>query len=374
MPAFKPSSPQPAVAAAPNPWTLPLGRVAGIPLRLHLTFLLLLALPIFFGSGLSGAYFLLAVFGCVLLHELGHALAARRFGIPVREIVLYPIGGVARLESVPTPKQELWVTAAGPAVNVVLAAALFSWLAATGQAANVLQPGASSFAERLLWANVALLAFNLIPAFPLDGGRIMRAALALRIGEAPATRLAARIGQLLAVIIGVAGLFSNPFLLVIAFLVFTGAGQEAAFAEQKTLVEGLPAREAMVTDLRTLPHGATLGEATGALLATSQSEFPVVHNETVVGVLTRRALMEGLTRHGTGGYVAGVMDRDFAVVSPDDDLALLLSGGDNVLARSPHLLVVQDEHGRLAGLVTPENLAELLLVRRAAEQRLPRAA
>ena len=343
--------------------------VAGIPIRLHLTFLLVLSALFLLGGGTagSGVLFFAALFGCVLLHELGHALMARRFGIGVREIVLYPIGGVARLTDAPTPKQELWVTAAGPAVNVALAAALFAYLAVTGQAGALTTPGAANFAERLLFANVALFAFNLLPAFPLDGGRLLRAGLALRIGEERATRFATTTGRLIAVGLGLFGVFSgNLMLAVIAFLIFSAAGQEAAVVQSKALVERLPARAAMVTDVRTLSPGVTLGEASGALLTTSQTDFPVLLGDQVVGVLTRRALVEALGRHGPNGYVSGAMAREFVCVRPDDDLGALLSSPDGLLARPPHLLVVEDEAGRLTGLVTPDNLAELFLLRRVA--------
>jgi Zn-dependent protease len=217
-------------------WSWKIGTLAGIELRIHVTFLLLLGwvgarhwmLGKNTDAALSGVGFILALFGCVLLHELGHSLAARKYGIPTRDITLLPIGGVARLERMPEkPGQELWVALAGPAVNVVIAAVLFAWLSLTHGWAPLsqLHVAAGPFLERLLVANVSLVLFNLIPAFPMDGGRVLRAVLASRMEYVKATQIAAGVGQGLALVFGFAGLFSNPMLLFIALFVLIGASQ-----------------------------------------------------------------------------------------------------------------------------------------------------
>ncbi len=227
-------------------WSWKLGRVAGIDLRVHATFLLLVgwvALSNYFASGhqvgaaVGGVVFILSVFGIVVLHELGHALTARRFGIRTRDITLLPIGGVAQLERMPDqPKQELLVALAGPAVNVALAALLFGAIALTGGsvAINTDVPGTGSFLSQLFWVNVSLAAFNLLPAFPMDGGRALRAVLAMRTTSLRATRIAARVGRAMAWVLGGLGLFFNPMLLVIALLVWMGATGEQAMAERSS--------------------------------------------------------------------------------------------------------------------------------------------
>jgi Zn-dependent protease len=176
---------------------------------------------------------ILSVFGIVVLHELGHALTARRFGIKTRDITLLPIGGVAQLERMPDdPKQELLVALAGPAVNVVLAAALFALIALTG---GSLEGGLTtgSFLAQLLWVNVSLAVFNLLPAFPMDGGRVLRAALAMKTSSLRATQIAATVGRGMAWVLGGLGLFFNPMLVLVAFFVWMGATGEQAMAERR---------------------------------------------------------------------------------------------------------------------------------------------
>jgi Zn-dependent protease len=224
-------------------WSLRLGTFSGIPVNLHWTFLALLgfvALSQLVSTGsvavaLSGVLFVAAIFACVVLHEFGHALAARRYGIGTRDVTLLPIGGIARLDRMPRdPRQELWVALAGPAVNIAIAGLLGIWLFLTGPAAGVgtgLMGG--SFAARLLSVNIALVVFNMLPAFPMDGGRVLRALLAQRIGHLKATDVAAKIGRGVAVVFGIIGLLWNPMLILIAFFVWFGAGQEAAMARRR---------------------------------------------------------------------------------------------------------------------------------------------
>lgn len=232
-------------------WSWKITTIAGIDVFIHATFLLIIGwvgLTYWQQTGtlagtLEGIFFTLLLFGCVVLHEFGHALTARRYGIKTRDITLYPIGGVARLERMPDrPIQELWVALAGPAVNVVIAVLLFGWLIITGTLAPLAGLSLSSgpFIERLLLVNVSLVLFNLIPAFPMDGGRVLRSLLALRMEYTRATQIAATIGQGLALLLGLLGLFSNPFLVFIAFFVWIGAGQEASMVQIKTALGGIP--------------------------------------------------------------------------------------------------------------------------------------
>ncbi len=350
-------------------WSFKIGRILGIDVFLHATLLLVLgfiAVTTWLSSGslaavLGGVLFFLALFTCVLLHEYGHALMARRFGVATRDIILLPIGGVARLERMPErPIQELWVALAGPAVNVVIAAGLALWLTVTGtwEPWTNLSPTSGGFVERLLMVNVMLVLFNLLPAFPMDGGRVLRALLALRMEYSRATRIAATVGQGMALVFAFIGLFSNVFLLLIAFFIWMGASQEAAATEMKASLGNLPVREAMMTNYRTLSPYETLGDATRLLIEGSQQDFPVVLDNRLVGVLTHARLFEVLRERGEWTPVADAMTREFRTVQSDDLL-------ESALAQSePGLNTVPVMRGdRLVGLLTAENIGELMMIR-----------
>ena len=356
-------------------WSFKIGRILGIDVFLHATFLLMLgfiAVTQWLSHGslsavISGAGFFVALFACVLLHEYGHALMARRFGIATRDITLFPIGGVARLERMPDkPLQELAVALAGPAVNVIIAAGLAIWLTLTGswEPLSSLNTTSGGFAGRLLAMNVMLVLFNMIPAFPMDGGRVLRALLALRMEYARATRIAATVGRGLAVVLGFAGLFSNPFLLLIAVFIWMGATQEAAATDAKATIGGLPVREAMLTDFRTLAPEDTLEDATRMLLEGSQQDFPVLDHDRVVGVLTHSRLFKALHEHGEWTLVGDVMEHDFRTVAPDQSLAAALFESEPGCTVIPVL-----HHGEIVGLLTAENVGELLMIRSARVRR-----
>ena len=305
-------------------WSFKLGRILGIDVYIHFTFMLLLG---FVGlahwlpersleAALTGMLFFAGLFVCVLLHEYGHALAARKYGIATRDITLLPIGGLARLERMPEkPLQELVVALAGPLVNVVIAGSLFVGLMLTGnwQPLSSLTTTSGNLVERLLVVNVFLVLFNLLPAFPMDGGRVLRSLLAMRLEYARATRIAARIGQGMAALFGFAGLFGNPMLLLIALFVWIGAGQEAAAVEMKSSFSGVRVREAMLTDFQTLSPTETVAEAARLLLAGSQQDFPVVENGRVVGVLTHVRLFGSLA----GAQLGHARDRGDGKRGPD---------------------------------------------------------
>ena len=363
-PSPTPAPPQAGLSA------LRIATVAGIPIRLHFTFLLFLLWVGLAGphkaGGLSVAY-VLALFLCVVLHELGHSVVAQRYGIPVLDITLYPIGGVARIEKRPTARQELAIAVAGPAVNVVIALLLIAVLAAmkTPPMLSLLQAPVQTmpvFLAKILLANVWLVLFNLIPAFPMDGGRVLRALLALNLPPERATGIAATIGQSIAIVAGIWAVFSGQWILMfIALFIYLGAGQEAFAYKQAALGEGVAVRSAMMTDVRTLTTGATLKEAADALLDTSQQDFPVVLGDQVQGLLTRDGLLRGLAEVGPSGYVAGSMFRQFATARPDDSLAetlptLQASGG-------PLLVLDPDSEGRLLGMITTENVQEYFAVK-----------
>lgn len=259
-----------------------LGRIARIDVRIHVTFFLLLAWIgfVYHRSGgmpaaIDGVLFVLLIFLLVVLHEFGHALAARRYGITTRDITLLPIGGLARLERMPEkPAEEIVVALAGPAVNVAIAMALWLFIGLTGGIPDpqVMEQTRVPLALRLFSVNVWLVLFNMIPAFPMDGGRVLRAVLATRMNYARATQLAASIGQGIAFLFFIVGLWWNPMLLLIAVFIYFGASSEAAHAQMKNISKDLRVSAAMVTQFQTLPLQATLNEAAEALLRTSQHE------------------------------------------------------------------------------------------------------
>jgi Zn-dependent protease/CBS domain-containing protein len=355
-------------------WSLPIFRIAGIQLRIHITFLLLLGWLAFsyYAEGgsavaLARVLFVLLLFVCVVLHEFGHAIAAKHFGINTPDITLLPIGGVARLQRMPDePRQELIIALAGPLVNVVIALTLFAVVGWRGLTAQATMGGPDLLAQ-LLVINVVLVLFNLLPAFPMDGGRVLRALLATRLSYARATQIAASIGQGCAFIFGFLGLFGNPLLLFIALFVYMGASQEAALAQLKDISRSLPVSSAMVREFRSLPENATLQEAVDALLATSQQDFPVIdENGNVAGVLTRHDLIAALRKHDPQIRVADVMRRDIPTVTTGTrfEEAFRIMQECNC-----PVVPVLDGTKRLVGLLTPENVTELMMVHSAMPQR-----
>jgi Zn-dependent protease/CBS domain-containing protein len=345
-------------------------KVFGVPVRLHFTFVLLLVFLLFIGvggqqSGATTALYIVALFASVLLHEIGHTLVARHYGIRTIEIVMFPIGGVSRPEREPKAREELWIALAGPTVNLLIAAALLAWVASQqGFVAleKLREPTDANLAERIALGNLALWLFNLLPAYPMDGGRILRSFLALRRPLEEATRIAAGAGQALAFLMGLAGLLWGNFMLVfIALFVYLGAFQEGAAARGRMLTAGFSVDAAMITDFRTLQHGDTIRDAGNLLLATSQHDFPVMHGDAVVGLLSRAALMRVMMSEGPEAYVAGAMDREFKRVSPQMPLtdALPMVSGPGACA------LVMDEQDQLKGMLTSENLSEFILLRQA---------
>lgn len=353
-------------------WSWSLGEIAGIRVYMHATFLILLAwvgaahLLAGHGAGaaLIGIAFILLLFGCVVLHELGHALTARRYGIRTRDITLYPIGGVARLERMPEePYQELVVALAGPAVNVVIAAALYALLRISYGLVPLesLSVSGGPLLERLMVVNVFLVLFNLLPAFPMDGGRVLRALLATRMEYTRATNIAASVGQAMAFFFGFLGLTGNPFLLFIAFFVWIGAAQEAGIVQMRYAMGGVPVTKAMVTEFRTLSPEDPLSHGVDLMLSGAQQDFPVVSDGSLVGVLPRSKLLAALSERGQDGLVREAMEREFEVVDPYE---MLESAFTRLQGCNCSTLPVVRE-GRLVGLITTENVGEFLMVQTA---------
>jgi Zn-dependent protease/CBS domain-containing protein len=349
-------------------WSFRIARVGGVDLYVHATFLILIAAFLFAFlwqgqtplAALGGVLSLVLLFGCVVLHELGHAMVARRFGIRTRDITLLPIGGIARLERIPTePRQELLVALAGPAVNLAIAGVVWGLLTVLGRSPAGLVHG--GILDNLFWVNVSLCLFNLLPAFPMDGGRVLRALLATRLDYAHASEIAARIGQGMAFLFGLFGLFTNPMLLFIALFIYLGAEQEASLARVRSATQGLPVRFGMVTRYQTIAPDDTLGRVAQLLLAGCQHDFPVVEGDQLLGLLTRTDLLQHLARSGAETTARQAL-RPVKLQLEEEEML------DEALRRmqeSGETSVPVFRHGRLVGLLTAENIGELLMVQAA---------
>ncbi|MBB6609759.1 site-2 protease family protein [Pontibacter sp. Tf4] len=354
-------------------WSLTLGRVAGIRILVHWTFVLLLGWVAFtesqrdsdLGTILLAVAFVLAVFACVVLHELGHALTARQYGIKTRIITLLPIGGVASLERIPEkPKQELLVALAGPAVNVVIA--LILWLVLPGLGT---MPGEEFFSRitpanflyLLLFVNLMLVFFNAIPAFPMDGGRVLRALLAFKLGRVRATQIAANLGQLLAIFFVFYGFFVNPFLILIGLFVFFGAHTENMVVQHLDFLRGHSVREGMMTNYVTLLPTETVRDALNKLLMGSEHDFIVAQGGTVAGILTRGQLMQALKENQTEAPVSNIMNTEFTTF----DVKGKLANAYTELQKSRAPLCPVLENGRLAGVINTDNINEFIMIKSA---------
>ncbi|GEO16043.1 site-2 protease family protein [Microvirga aerophila] len=360
-------------------WSIPIGSVKGTVIRVHFTFLLFLvwiAVTHYAQGGRDAAFqgviFILLLFLCVLLHEFGHVLAARRYGVQTPDITLLPIGGVARLERIPEePSQELIVALAGPAVNLAIAAVLYLLLGGVlpRESMEVQNAGVSLLA-RLASVNIFLAVFNLIPAFPMDGGRVLRAVLAYRLGYSRGTQIAATVGQVVAFGLGLLGLMGNPLLIFIAVFVYLGAASEAHAVQMRQVSRGMLVSDAMITQFETLTPGSRVEDAVQCLIKTTQHEFPVVDGAGGLrGVLTRDDMIRALRERGPQTPVVEVMRSDIPVLHhrlPLEDALRLMQNG-----RLPAIGVTNSE-ARLVGLVTPENIAEMMMILAASPRRSAR--
>ena len=327
-------------------------------------------------DGLLGVAFILTIFVCVILHEFGHALTARKFNIGTKRITILPIGGLASIERMPEkPGQELWVAIMGPVVNVAIACALFLLLSATGniptqeelielQKNEGALVGGGYFLFNLMIVNIALVLFNLIPAFPMDGGRVLRALLSYRMDRAKATNVAARIGQFLAILFVFAGFYTNFWLVFIGIFIFLGAGGEASYEATKSMLSDYKIKDVLMTRYTLLSPQDTLDQAIRALLDGQEKEFLVGQDDEVAGVLTRNSIIKGLNELGRDAPVVKVMRTDFITLDPEMELQevyhKMLTNGCTV---GPVY-----EGGKLLGIVDRENINELVLVNKALEK------
>ncbi|MGI9481119.1 MAG: site-2 protease family protein [Hyphomicrobiales bacterium] len=369
-------------------WSFSIGRIAGTEIRVHITFFLLLAwiaLSYYRIGGtdaaVHGVIFILALFACVVAHEFGHILTARRFGIRTPDVTLLPIGGVARLERMPEkPGEEILVALAGPAVNVVIAAVLFLFVGGRFDPSvlEAVETPAADFLTKLAMVNLFLAVFNMLPAFPMDGGRVLRALLAYKYSRVQATNIAAVIGQGLAFGLGFLGLLGNPVLIFIAIFIYLAASAEAQGESLSALSQRHSAQDTMITKFQALNPSSTIGDAADALVDTTQHEFPVIDDSgNLLGFLTKARMIQSLAKEGGDVNVMDVMERDVPLVDAGARL------GDAIIPlreRRAPAVGVTGKDGKLAGYITLENIAEMLMVdtalesARLAAKRTPNAA
>jgi stage IV sporulation protein FB len=351
-------------------WSLSIGKIAGTVVRIHITFLLFLAWIFAAGYAKGGGteawdsvIFMVLLFACVLLHEFGHIFTARGFGVATPYVTLLPIGGVAQLERIPEqPGQEFLIAIAGPLVNVAIALLLIGFGGAeiSQSAAAAIDNGQISMVDRLAAVNLFLALFNLIPAFPMDGGRVLRAALAVKLGYVRATEVAATIGQFVAFALGFIGLLYNPILIFIAIFVYLAASSEAHMVALRAVSRGVPVSHAMMTHFATLKPDAHVDEAVQTLLATSQGEFPVVDGAgKPIGLLARGDIIKAMKVLGPDARVADAMAPGIPTIGHRaslDEAFKLLQDKEAVAVG------VTDADGRLTGLITSETIAEMMML------------
>jgi len=357
-------------------WSFSVGTIKGTTVRIHFTFFLLLlwlGLAGWISQGpkaaLATVVFVALLFLCVVLHEFGHIFAARQFRVHTPEIVLLPIGGVARLERIPEqPRAEFLIALAGPAVTLAIALGLILILGGLPHPDAFKEiEGPRALLVQLAYANVILFVFNLLPAFPMDGGRVLRAGLSAWLGHRRGTQIAAGIGQSIAVLLGMIGIFSQNILLVlVAVFVYLAAGSERGIVELRGITSGHSAGDTMITEFAALEENEPVSKAATALLRTEQTEFPVIDRHgRFRGMLTREGIIRALADGGPDTPLARVMDSDVPTVSRwtrMDDIVPQLAGG----AKS---VVVTGDDGRCLGFITWQNLMEEMLINRALDQR-----
>jgi Zn-dependent protease/CBS domain-containing protein len=359
-------------------WSLRIGRYFGIDVFIHWTFWILIVWILLMhvgmddaaAQGLWGVLFVLALFGCVVLHEFGHALTAKRFGVVTRDITIYPIGGISSFESMPEkPGQELLVGLAGPSVNIAIAIGLYIYLNATGQVPDITAISNSRemlrmpFLWNLYYANVVLAVFNLVPAFPMDGGRVFRGVLSFFMTRVTATRIAASVGQFLGIVFVFLGFFYNFWLVFIGLFVYLGAGGEAAYEQTRSRLAGLTVNDALMKRFTILRPDDTLDNAVEALLNSQETEFVVADaEEKPVGLLTRNLIIKGLSEKGKEASVSQYMNTDFLIVASDMKLEEFFR---HVLEKGKSVALVMAGKD-LLGLIDQANVEERLLVQEAA--------
>ncbi|MFP4289247.1 MAG: site-2 protease family protein [Bacteroidales bacterium] len=355
-------------------YSLHLGRPFGIKVSVHWTFSLLIAWIVFVSvrQGLNTEQilmhigFILTLFVCVVLHEFGHSLVAMKFGGEVKSITLLPIGGMANITKMPEkPKHEFLVSLSGPMVNIVIAAILWGYLAGyqniNFQEIDYQYITRSNFWVMLLAANLFIVAFNLIPAFPMDGGRLFRSALSVWMSRIKATRVAKNIGQVFAVLFIIAGLFGNPFLIIIGFVVYLGARGEYETIKYETILSDYKVRDVLISKYEELQPGNTLGEAAEKLQHIPSRGFVVKENGEFRGILTQHDLIKGLSDLGKEGKIETLVSNDGEKIKAD----MNIFDAFKTMHQKKMDMAPVWENNKFAGILDKENLNEFFLIKKA---------
>ncbi len=347
-------------------WSLYLGSPWGIKVFVHWTFLILIAwifisyyrLGQGFTEALTGVLFILVLFTCVVLHEFGHALTARRFKIVTKDITLYPIGGISNLERIPSkPSQEFQVAIAGPIVNLVIAAVLWILLKSAGHVFTFentrdIRLTGADFGMNLIYVNILLAVFNLIPAFPMDGGRVLRSLLSMKIDHSKATKVAAMIGQILAIAFVFLGFFYDFWLIFIGLFIFLGAGAESRVEELKHALEGVKAESVMMTNFIAVSPDITLQKAAEEILGSNEKSLLVMDNGKLMGILDYKNIVEGMHKGLEHQRVSDFITGDYYKFNANEDLSerfmQILQGGQSLFP------VMNGD--RVAGVISSDNL------------------
>ncbi len=354
-------------------WSFQIGKLFGIPIRVHVTFLLLLFFIGILGSreaGASGAIFgmvsIVFIFFCVILHEMGHSLVAVRYGIDVKDIVLLPIGGVSRMEDIPEdPKKEITISVVGPLVSFGLALFFFLVAKGTGQSLGfaTLSLFGGNLVANLFWINLILAMFNLIPAFPMDGGRVLRGILTISMDSLKATKIAVSVGQVFAILLFFFGIFFNWWMALIAIFIYLGAEAEEKMVALRATLGKSPVRLAMITDVHTISSDQTVGDVLEKTYHGFQQDFPVIEGREVVGILTKEAIFSALHKHEKTALVRDVMQKDFVSTTEDTSLSDIFKK-----MITEKLSVVPVMRGKeLRGMINLEQIGKYHMIRQESE-------
>ncbi len=345
-------------------WSFEVARLFGIPLRVHITFLLLLLFVAMgaerageAGTALYGVVTILFVFACVVLHELAHSLMARHYGVNVRAIVLLPIGGVSQMEEMPEdPKEEIKVSLAGPLTSLTLALAFYLFASAAGQ--HFSGKGFSIFGPQLLaklfWINLALGIFNILPAFPMDGGRVLRGILATRMSYTKATRLAVEIGQGLAVIMFFYGIWYSWWLALIAIFIYLGAEGEEHATMIRAALRDIPVTRAMLTRIETVSPSDSLRSVVEKACHGLQADFPVMEGDHLVGILPKEVIFPAIHEKPADTPVSEIMKKEFPFAASDETLDHIFQ---KMQGQGISLIPIVEE-GRLMGMINLEQIGK----------------
>jgi Zn-dependent protease/predicted transcriptional regulator len=354
-------------------WSLFVGKVSGIKIYIHWTFLILIFWVIASGERLGygteeilwNLGFIMAIFACIVLHELGHALTAKQFNFKTRHITLLPIGGVAQIEGLPDkPVQEFLVASMGPVVNLAISFILFIILKiinAYPLPSGDMHLSKETFIFQLYTVNIFLALFNLIPAFPMDGGRILRAILSIKLSRLRATRIAAYVAQFIAILFIFLGFLYNPFLVLIGLFVLVGARTEAGMEETKSLLNNIKISDVLMHNYSELQIGEPVSKAVSVMLDSQERSFIIKDDGTVKGTLSKREILEGLSRFGADVPIEQIMRTKIVPLHEQDKINEVMQ----IFSEGTDTLMPVFEGDKITGVINLENIYEFVEVQSA---------